>query len=76
MQFTNILSFCLSIFGLYGLVYYLRSLIPRNVIPYVSAVLTEVEHLLDLAESISVIPWPNNYRSALTLYETARAFAN
>jgi hypothetical protein len=31
--------------------------------------LTEVEHLLDRAESIGVIPRPNDYRSALTLYE-------
>ena len=36
MQFTDILSFCFSILGLYGLVYYLRFLIPRNILPYVS----------------------------------------
>jgi hypothetical protein len=69
MQFTDILSFCFSILGLYGLVYYLRFLIPRNVLPYVSAVLTDAEHLLDRAESIGVIPHPNDYRSALTSYE-------
>jgi hypothetical protein len=69
MRFTDILSFCFSILGLYGLVYYLRFLIPRNLLPYVSAVLTEAEHLLDRAESIRVIPLPNDYRSALTLYE-------
>jgi hypothetical protein len=69
MQFTDILSFCFSILGLYGLVYYLRFLIPRNLLPHVSAVLTEAEHLLDRAESTDVIPRPNDYRSALTLYE-------
>ena len=69
MQFTDILSFCFSIVGLYGLVYYLRFLIPRNLLPYVSAVLTEAEHLLDHAESIGDIPQPNEYRPALTLYE-------
>jgi hypothetical protein len=69
MQFTDILSFCFSILGLYGLVYYLRFLIPRNLLPYVSAVLTEAEHLLDRAESTGVTPRPNDYRSALTLYE-------
>jgi hypothetical protein len=68
MRFTDILSFCFSILGLYGLLYYLRFLIPRNLIPYVSAVLTEAEHLLDRAESTGVIPRPND-RSALTLYE-------
>ena len=67
MQFTNILSFCFSILGLYGLVFYLRFLIPRNVLPYVSAVLTEAEHLLDRAESTGVISRSNDYRSALTL---------
>ena len=69
MQITDILSFCISILGLYGLVYYLRFLIPRNVLPYVSTVLTEVEHLLDRAESTGVIPRQSDYRSALTLYK-------
>ena len=69
MQFTDILSFSFSILGLYGLVYYLRFLIPRNVLPYVSAVLAEVEHLLDRAESTGVIPRQNDYRTALTLHE-------
>ena len=66
MRFTDVLSFCFSILGLYGL---LRFLIPRNILPYVSAVLTEAEHLLDCAESTGAIPQPNEYRSALTLYE-------
>jgi hypothetical protein len=69
MRFTDVLSFCFSILGLYGLLYYLRFLIPRNLLPYVSAVLTEVEHLLDRAESTGVIPRSNDYRSALTLYD-------
>jgi hypothetical protein len=69
MRFTDILSFCFSILGLYGLVYYLRFLIPRNLLPYVSALLTEAIHSLDRAESTAVIPRPNDYRSALTLYE-------
>ena len=69
MRFTDILSFCFSILGLYGLVYYLRFLIPRITLPHVLVVLTEAEHLLDRAESISIIPQPNDYRSALTSYE-------
>ncbi len=69
MQFTDILRFCFSILGLYGLVHYLRFLIPRNVLPHASAVLTEAEHLLDRAESTGVFPQPNDYRSALTLYD-------
>ncbi len=49
MTFTDILSFCFSILGLYGLLHYLRLLIPRNVLPRVAAVLAETEHLLDRA---------------------------
>ena len=61
MQFTDILTFCFSILGLYGLIYYLRFLIPRNVLPYVPAVLTDTERLLGRAESTGVIPRPNDY---------------
>jgi hypothetical protein len=58
MRFTDILSFCFYILGLYGLVHYLRFLIPRNVLPYVSAVLTEAKHLLDhRAESTGISPY-------------------
>ena len=72
MWFTDILSFCFSILGLYGMigiVNYLRFLIPCNLLPYVSTVLTDAECILDRAESTGVIPWPNDYRSALTSYE-------
>ena len=69
MSFTDILSFCFSILGLYGLLHYLHFLIPRNVLPRVAAVLAETEHLLHRAESSGVIPQPNDYRSALTSYE-------
>ncbi len=69
MHFTDILSLCVSILGLYGLVYYLRFLIPRNVLPRVSAVLTEAEHLLYCAESTSVISQSNDHRLTLAMYE-------
>ena len=69
MQFIHILSFCFFIFGLHCLIHYLRFLLPRNLIPYTSAVLTEAGHLLDRAESTGIIPRPNSYRSALTPYE-------
>ena len=69
MHFSDILSLCISILGLYGFVYCLRFLIPRNSLPCVSVVLTEVEQLLDRAESIGVIPQQDDYRPALTSYE-------
>ena len=68
MHFTDILSLCFSILSLYSLVYHLRFLLPRNLLPYVSAVLTEAEHLLDRAKSTGIIPRPNDHRSALTSY--------
>jgi hypothetical protein len=76
MRFTDLLSFCFSILGLYGLIYYLRFLMPRNVLPFISAVLTEADHLLDRAESTGVIPQPNDYRPDLTSYEAVVPFAS
>jgi hypothetical protein len=76
MRFTDTLSFCFSILGLYGLVFYLRFLMPRNVLPLVSAVLAEADHLLDRAESTGVIAQPNDYRPDLRSYEAVDAFAD
>jgi len=69
MYFADILSLCVSTLGLYGLIYCLRFLIPRNALPRVSALLTEAGDLLDHAESTGVIPQPNDYRSTLAMYE-------
>ena len=76
MHFSDILSLCMSILGLYGLIYYLRYLIPRNVLPCVSAVLTEAERLLDHAESTGAIPQLNDHRSTLITYEKPHTSAN
>jgi hypothetical protein len=76
MRFTDVLSFCFSILGLYGFIYYLCFLMPRNVLPFISAVLTEADHLLDCAESTGVIPQPNDYRPDLTSYEAVVPFAS
>ena len=74
MDFSDILSLCISILGLYGLIYYLRFLIPRNVLPCASAALDEAERLLHRAESVGVIQRPNDYRTALTSYEAVMFF--
>ncbi len=74
MHFTDILNFCISILDLYGLVCCLRFLIPRIVLPHVSAVLTDAEaaeHLLYRAESTGGIPQSNDYRSNLAMYDGA-----
>ena len=67
MHFADILSFCFSILGLYVLVHYLRFLIPRNLLPHVSAVLAEAEHLRYRAESIGVSRMSIR---CLSIYET------
>lgn len=60
--FSDIFSLCFSsIIRLCGLIYCLGFLISRNVLPRVSAVLTEAEQLSDRAESTGVIiPQPND----------------
>jgi hypothetical protein len=69
MQFLNIVSFCLSVIGTYGIVYSLRLLLPRNVIAHVSTALDESMILLDRAEDINALPNTNEYRAILTMYE-------
>jgi len=69
MQSLDIVSFCLSVIGAYGIVYSLRLLLPRNVIPHVSTTLDEVMILLDRAEDINAVPNTNEYRAILTMYE-------
>ena len=69
MDFLGILSLCLSILGIYGLVLYLRFLLPRNVVPYVAARLSEALEILDRAESIGAIPQASEYRTTLAMYE-------
>jgi hypothetical protein len=58
MRSTDIVSFCLSVLGLYGLAFYIRLLLPRNVIPQVSTALNEVEALLGRAETLNAIYLP------------------
>ena len=69
MDFLGVLSLCLSILGIYGLVLYLRFLLPRNVVPHVAARLSEALEILDRAESIGAIPQASEYRTTLAMYE-------
>ena len=69
MQLLDIASFCLSVIGTYGIVYSLRLLLPRNVIPHVSAALDEATLLLESAEDANALPNTSEYRATLTMYE-------
>lgn len=67
---VDLLSFILSILGIYGLFLYLRFLIPRYLIPIVSALLNETQQfLLTHAETIDAFPGGNELRTGLETYE-------
>jgi len=67
MRLIDVLSFCLSVLGTYGLVYSLRWALPRNVVPRVSKALDEAETLLDHAEGINAIRNLAEYRTRLAI---------
>ena len=68
MNSIDIPSLSLSIFGIYGLIIYLRYLIPCYAIPLLSARLKETRQFLELAEAINAVPLECEYRTNLDLY--------
>jgi len=69
MHFIDTLTLGLSILGVYDLILYLRFLLPRNVIPRVAAPLSEVQQVLNRAQSIGAIPHDSEYATTLAMYE-------
>ena len=67
MRFIDIFTLILSFLGVYGIVYSLRLLLPRNIVPLVSTSLNEAMALLGHAEAIN-IPNMNDYRPNLAMY--------
>ncbi|KAI0295222.1 hypothetical protein BC826DRAFT_1008920 [Russula brevipes] len=67
MRLIDVLSFCVSVLGTYGLVYSLRCALPRNIIPRVSKTLDEAETLLSRAEGINAIRNLSEYRTRLAI---------
>lgn len=67
--FIDILGFCLSLLGIYGLVLNFRYLLPYQFIPVLSALLTVTRQLLDNAEAIGAIPSESEIRTRFTLYD-------
>jgi hypothetical protein len=70
MPFIDVFSLFLSILGVYGLILYLRFLIPRYIIQPVSVQLSDTQRLLAHAESIGAIPEASQLRIDLEMYET------
>jgi len=68
MSFIDTLNFCLSLFGFYSLVLYLRCLLPRYKIPPLSTFLNETQQLLHRAEAIGAIPQDSEYSAQIYLY--------
>ena len=65
MQFLDVFSFCLSLLGVYGLIFPFRYLLPRNIIPLLSLLLNETMHLLDSAEAVGAVPSQSGFRTHL-----------
>jgi len=58
----------LSLLGIYYLVHYVPLLLPRNLIPYVAAALSEALRLLDRAEATGAITDTSEYRADLATF--------
>jgi hypothetical protein len=65
MRAIDILTLCLSVLGIYGLILYVRYLLPRNAIPLLSALLNETRQLLDHAEAIGAVPAQSECKTLL-----------
>lgn len=69
MRSLDILSFILSVFGTYGVVYSVRLLLPRNVIRRVSTALNEAHILLNRAEATGAVPTASEHETNLAMCE-------
>lgn len=63
MHCIDVISFFLSLLGVYGLVLKFRFLLPRNVVPLLSTLLNETQQLLDRAEEIGAVPPQSEFRN-------------
>jgi hypothetical protein len=72
MRAIDILSFCLSILGIYGPIFLIHYLLPRNVASLLSTLLDETQKLLGRAEEIGAVPPQSEYKFQLDRYEDLR----
>jgi hypothetical protein len=64
MQSLDVFNLILSFLGFYGIVFSLRLLLPRNIVPLVSTALNEAMALLERDEAV-YIPNLGDYRANL-----------
>jgi hypothetical protein len=62
MPVIDVVSFCLSILGIYGPILFVFYLLPRNVAPHLSTLLDETHQLLHRAEGIGAVPPQSEYK--------------
>ena len=72
MHIIDILSFCLSLLGIYGPILLVHYLLPRKVAPLLSTLLDETQKLLGRAEEIGAVPPQSEYKLRLDRYEDLR----
>ena len=65
MHVFDILSFSVSLLGIYGPILLVLYLLPRNVSPRVSILLDETQQLLRCAEEIGAVPLHSEYKRQL-----------
>ena len=68
MGFFDIFGFCVSVLQMYGMVVYLRGLLPRHIIPCVSAKLDDAHDTLAHAVKAGAIPDISRYGEDLERY--------
>ena len=72
MRLIDILSFSLSLLGIYGPILLTRYLLPCNVIPILSTLLDQTQQLISRAEQIGAVPPQSEYKFRLDRYERLR----
>ena len=72
MRAIDIISFTLSLLGIYAPILLIHYLLPRNVAQLLSALLDETQHLLGRAEEIGAVPPQSEYKLRLDRYEDLR----
>ena len=67
MHIIDILSFCLSLLGIYGPtgILFILYLLPRNVAPRLSTLLEETQRLLRRAEEVGAAPPQSEHKHHL-----------
>ena len=70
----GIVSFCIAVLVVYGIVICFRFLLPRNIIPNISTLLSDARQSLTSAETTGVISVMSDHRESLEAYGTLPSF--